>query len=74
MSCSAIGTPPIYIEMIRNATTMVNAIGTATIVISEEGIYNCWASNRYGIDQEEVSIIFTVNNTYTTFLILRQLC
>ncbi|KAL9967821.1 hypothetical protein ACROYT_G026118 [Oculina patagonica] len=59
MSCSATGTPSIYTAIIRNSTTMVNVTGTATIVIKEEGNYTCVATNKYGTDVGEVSVIFT---------------
>ncbi len=69
MSCSVTGTPSIYTAIIRNSTTMVNVTGTATIVIKEEGNYTCVATNKYGTDVGEVSVIFTgKNNLYNVFI------
>ncbi|KAL9955905.1 hypothetical protein ACROYT_G037304 [Oculina patagonica] len=56
LSCSVAGTPPIYIALIRNTTTLVN---TTQIVptITEKGNYTCVATNKYGSDRREFSVI-----------------
>lgn len=56
LSCTVTGTPPIYTAMIRNSTILVN---TTEIVatITEEGNYTCVATNKYGTDLREFSVI-----------------
>ena len=58
LSCSAIGIPPIYIAIIWNSTTVVNATNSANIQVREEGHYTCQAISKYGTDERE----FTVSN------------
>ena len=58
LSCSATGTPPIKIELIRNSTILVNATNTASIPAAEEGNYTCRATSKYGTDE----IVFQVIN------------
>ncbi len=53
---------------------MVNGTRTTTIVLIEEGNYTCVATNKYGTDMGEVSVIFTGKNNYTMLLFLTQLC
>ncbi len=67
MSCSATGTPPIYTAIRKNSTIMVNSTWSAWIVIREEGNYTCIATNKYGTDVGEVSVIFTGKNICTMF-------
>ena len=75
MSCSATGTPPIYTVMIRNSTIMANTTTTAarnttttTVILREEGNYTCVATNRYGTDVGEISVIFTGKNKVPFFI------
>lgn len=55
--CSATGTPPIYIALIRNSTALVNATGTATINSNEEANYTCVATSKYGSDVRKFSVV-----------------
>ena len=59
LSCSATGTRPIYTAIIRNSTILVNTAYIAAIRLHEEGNYTCVATNKYGSDVGEVSVIFT---------------
>ena len=50
MSCSATGTPPIYIALIRNFTVLMNTTNTASRKLYQEGNYTCVATSKYGTD------------------------
>ena len=50
VSCSATGTPPIYIALIRNFTVMMNTTNIASSKLYEEGNYTCVATSKYGTD------------------------
>ncbi len=83
LSCSATGTPPIYTAMIRKKKRknriLVNTTSTPSIRLKKDGNYICVATNEYGIDQKEFSVILKtgtsifISNTkvsaYFTFLV-----
>ena len=48
--CSATGTLPIYIALIRNFTVLMNKTNTAASKIYQEGNYTCMATSKYGTD------------------------
>ena len=48
--CSATGTPPIYIALIRNFTVLINKTNTARSKLYQEGNYTCVATSKYGTD------------------------
>jgi len=50
VSCSATGTPPIYIALIRNFTVVMNTTNIASSKLYQEGNYTCVATNKYGTD------------------------
>ena len=50
VSCSATGTPPIYIALIRNFTVLVNTTNTTSGKLYQEGNYTCVATSNYGTD------------------------
>ena len=50
VSCSATGTPPIYIALMRNFTVLMNKTNTASSKLYQEGNYTCVASSKYGTD------------------------
>ena len=50
VSCSATGTPPIYIALIRNFTVLMNTTNTASSKLYQEGNYTCVATSKYGTD------------------------
>ena len=50
VSCSATGTPPIYIALIRNFTVLMNTTNTAISKLYEGGNYSCVATSKYGTD------------------------
>ena len=60
LSCSATGTRPIYIALIRDSTLLIYTTHYyAKIEVNEEANYTCVATNQYGNDVGEVSVIFT---------------
>lgn len=58
VSCSAIGTPPIYIAMIQKRTVLVNDTYIPSIPVYEEGNYTCVATSKHGVDVKDFSVIF----------------
>ena len=50
VSCSATGTPPIYIALIRNFTVVMNTTNIASSKLYQEGNYTCVATSKYGTD------------------------
>ena len=48
--CSATGTPPIYIALIRNFTVLMNTTNTASSKLYQEGNYTCVVTSKYGTD------------------------
>ena len=50
VQCSATGTPPIYIVLIRNVTVLMNTTNTASSKLYQEGNYTCVATSKYGTD------------------------
>jgi len=48
--CSATGTPPIYIALIRNYTVVMNTTNTASSKLYQEGNYTRVATSKYGTD------------------------
>ncbi|XP_078370511.1 uncharacterized protein LOC144654286 [Oculina patagonica] len=58
VTCSAAGTPPIHVAMIRNSVTLVNTTNSATIRLQDEGNYTCLATSKYGTDIGNFTVIF----------------
>ncbi|XP_078375843.1 uncharacterized protein LOC144659298 [Oculina patagonica] len=58
--CSATGTEPIYIALIRNSRVLANTtlFWNADVVVNEEANYTFVATNKYGSDVGVVSVIF----------------
>ena len=50
VTCSAIGTPPIYIALIRNFAVLMNTTNTINRKLYPEGNYTCVATSKYGTD------------------------
>ena len=50
MPCSATGTPPIYIALIRNFTVVMNTTNIASRKLYQAGNYTCVATSKYGTD------------------------
>jgi len=48
--CSATGTPPIYMAVIRNFTVVMNTTSIASSKLYQEGNYTCVAISKYGTD------------------------
>ena len=70
LPCSAEGTPPIYLAMIRNSVPLVNTTNTSSIRVNEEGNYTCQATNKYGTDEREFVVIFEGEDTPIISLML----
>jgi len=69
LSCSALGVPPINIVMMRNSTTVANSTNATVIQVdkkSDEGKYQCRATNKHGIDEREFAVILEGEVTQTT--------
>ncbi|XP_078369247.1 CUB domain-containing protein 2-like [Oculina patagonica] len=58
LSCSATGSPPVYVALIRTSYTLTNTTDTATIILRKEGNYTCVATNKHGIDVKNFLVIF----------------
>jgi len=58
VSCSATGTPPIYIALIRNFTVVMNTtnIAHASNKLYQESDYTCVATSKYGTDKKHFII------------------
>ena len=78
LSCTAKGYRPIYTAMTRDATVMLNRTSQVSIELQHEGNYSCVATNKYGTDVKEFSVILTgkcffsglkgrVTGNFTTF-------
>jgi len=48
--CSATGTHPLYIALLRNFTLLLNTTTIASSQLYQEGNYTCVATNKYGTD------------------------
>jgi len=48
--CSATGTNPIYIAVIRNFTVVMNTTSIASSKLYQEGNYTCVATSKFGTD------------------------
>jgi len=56
VSCSATGTPPIYIALIWNFTVVINTTNIASSKLYQEGNYTCVATSKYGTDVKHFAI------------------
>jgi len=56
VTCSATGTPPIYIALIRNFTVVINTTNIASSKLYHEGNYTCIATSKYGTDEKHFVI------------------
>ena len=54
--CSATGTPPVYIALIRNFTVLMNTTNTTSSKLYQEGNYTCVATSKYGTDEKHFVI------------------
>ena len=60
LSWSVTGTPPIYTALIRNSTVVFNKTKTTgRFKLEKDGNYSFVATNNYGADVKEFSVIFT---------------
>ena len=54
--CSAIGSLPIYIALIRNFTVLMNTTNTTSSKLYQDGNYTCVATSKYGSDVKDFVI------------------
>ena len=75
LSCTATGTTPIYVALIRNSTVLVNTTNTAQIRLYEKGNYSCVATSKYGTDTIFIPVIIFGKNFRAFWQgILKRLC
>ena len=67
--CSATGSPPIHIALIRNSTVLVNTTATAEISLYEDGNYTCVVTSRYGTNSSDFFVTFIGTHTQTSFFL-----
>lgn len=73
LSCSASGTPNIYVAIIENSTVIVNTTKTAELGFYEEGKkYSCVATSKYGTDTRVMSVKIIGKNVFVFLLDLSK--
>ena len=70
VTCSATGTPPIYIAFIRNRAVLMNTTKTASSKLYQEGSYTCVATSKYGTDVTH--FVIKGGNIKEDYLVLGQ--
>lgn len=68
------GVFPIHTTIIRNSTVLINTTNTASIPIHHQGNYTCVATNKYGTDTREFSVIFNGKHITIGYFYRRYLC
>jgi len=63
LSCPVTGTPPIHTALIRNSTVLANTTGVIEAII-QGGNYTCQATNEYGVDVKDFSVIFVGETSF----------
>ena len=67
--CSAEGTPPINMSLLRNSTPFANGTGIVAGQVYKEGNYTCVASNEAASDSRDFSVTFIGMSAYIQCLI-----
>lgn len=57
--CSATGSPPIHIALLRNFTVLANTTATLKIRLYHEGNYTCAVTSKYGTNRSDFSVTFS---------------
>ena len=57
--CSATGSPPIHVALIRNFTVLANTTTTVKIRLYQEGIYTCAVTSKYGSNTSDFLVTFS---------------
>ena len=73
LSCSAEGSLPIRVALIKNSTVLLNTTRGALgrIPLNKDGNYSCVAKNLYGTDVRYFSVIFNGKTSMHTIPIVR---
>lgn len=58
VTCSATGSPPIYLALMRDNTVLVNTTTPARVRLYMEGNYTCVATSRYGTNTSNFVLSF----------------
>ncbi|CAH3177631.1 unnamed protein product [Porites lobata] len=54
--CTANGTPPIYLSLVRSSTQLASGVGRVHSQITQTGNYTCTARNDAGMDTRDFSV------------------
>lgn len=69
LRCSAKGTPPVYIGIMKNDKVLVNSTGSAMVRVYDEGTYRCIASNNAGIDSKDMQVTIARSKFTCNFVV-----
>ena len=59
--CSAKGTPPVYIAIMKKGNVLTNSTGYAVVRVNEEGAYRCVANNEVGINSKDIQVTLSAS-------------
>ena len=65
--CSAEGTPPIRMSLLKGSALVDRGIGIVATRIHEEGNYTCQAFNGAGSDSRNITVTFIGEDFFTQF-------
>ena len=64
MSCTAMGTPPIQVKLLKDNILLASDIGTVYSRWTETATYTCFANNSLGTDSRDFQV--TLLGKYST--------
>ena len=71
--CSAKGTPPVYIAIMKNGNVLTNSTGYTMVRVNEEGTYRCVANNKVGMDSKDMQVTLSASKfIFISFQPLRK--
>lgn len=56
LQCSATGTFPVYVALLRNSSVLANTTNTVVKKLDKEGNYSCVATNKFGTDTRIIPV------------------